>query len=413
MDDDAAAGHPAFRGGTSIFATMSAAAARHGAVNLGQGYPDSDGPPSLKRAAADHLLAEPQQYAPVGGLPLLKSALAVAAATDARVAVDPDAGVVVTAGATEALAAAILGVVRPGDEVVVVDPCYDSYAPLVRAAGGAVVPLALDPAKGWALPSAAAVAATFSARTRALVLNTPHNPTGKVFTAAELGVLAGAMVAAGSPSCVAILDEVYEYLTFPGAAHVSLATLPGMADRCIRVGSAGKTFSMTGWKVGWALSSSPALLAAVLRAHQFLTFSVPPALQAGVAAGFAEEREFVASHGPTLAAKRASFAAALDACGFRVLPGEGTYFIVADAAGLMRPGEDDAAFCDRVCAEAKVAAIPVSAFYLSPDPPKTLVRFAYYKADAVLEDAAAKLGAYFGVGGAGAAWRIDRQEAAA
>jgi N-succinyldiaminopimelate aminotransferase len=272
--DDAAAGHPAFRGPTSSFAVMTAAAQRHAAVNLGQGFPDADGPATLKRAAADHLLTEPQQYAPVHGLPLLRSALAVAAATDARVAVDPDAGVVVTAGATEALAAALLGIVRPGDEVVIIDPCYDSYAPLVRAAGGACVPLALDPAKGWALPAAASVKAAFSKRTRALVLNTPHNPTGKVFTESELAVLADAVTTAGAPGCVVIADEVYEYLTFPGTRHVSIATLPGMADRCVRIGSAGKTFSMTGWKVGWALSSSPALLAAVLRAHQFLTFSV-------------------------------------------------------------------------------------------------------------------------------------------
>lgn len=273
--DDAAAGHPAFRVGTSIFSVVTAAATRHNAVNLGQGFPQGlEEPESLKREAADHILTEPQQYAPVAGLPLLKSALAVAAATDARVAVDPDAGVLVTAGATEALAAALLGIVRPGDEVVIIDPCYDSYAPLVRAAGGAVVPLTLDAAKGWALPAASSVKAAFSKRTRALVLNTPHNPTGKVFTPAELAVLADAVTTAGAPGCVAILDEVYEYLTFPGTSHVSLATLPGMAERCVRIGSAGKTFSMTGWKVGWALASSPELLAAVLRAHQFLTFSV-------------------------------------------------------------------------------------------------------------------------------------------
>ena len=191
--DATAAGHPAFRGGTSVFALMSALAAKHGAVNLGQGFPDTDGPACVTRAAADHLLTEPQQYAPAGGTPLLKSALAVDAATRARVAVDPVNGVVVTAGATEALAAAILGVVRPGDEVVVVDPGYDSYAPLVRAAGGAVVPLRLDAGGGWCLPPRRSVEACFSKRCRALILNTPHNPTGKVFSADELGVLADAV----------------------------------------------------------------------------------------------------------------------------------------------------------------------------------------------------------------------------
>lgn len=346
-------------------------------------------------------MSQPQQYAPPTGTPLLKAALAVHVATHARAPVDPEEGVLVTAGATEALAAAIMGLVRPGDEAVIIEPAYDSYAPLVRAAGGAVIPLRLDPAQGWALPPAARVAAAFSERTRILLLNTPHNPTGKTFTEAELTILGDAVKAAG-PDCVAVCDEVYEHLTHPPRTHASLAARPGMADRCLRIGSAGKTFSLTGFKVGW-LTGPAALVAAASRCHQFLVFCVPPSLQAGVAEGFAYEGGYIASLGPTLAAKRARLAPALERAGFTVLPGDATYFLVADAAPLMTEDEDDAAFCERLVAQAGVAAVPLSPFYFSRGAvptPRSLIRFCFCKQDAVLEAAGKALEAYFGPGGA-------------
>jgi aspartate/methionine/tyrosine aminotransferase len=350
------------------------------------------------------LATQPQQYAPPGGTPLLKGALAQHAATFARVPVDPDAGVLVTTGATEALAAAILGLIRPGDEAVIIEPAYDSYAPLVRAAGGAVVPLRLVAGSGWALPPAAQVAAAFSPRTRLLLLNTPHNPTGKAFTLAELEVLADAVKAAG-PGCVAVCDEVYEHLAHPPTPHTSLASLPGMAARCLRIGSAGKTFSMTGLKVGW-VTGPPPLVAAAARCHQFLVFCVPPALQAGVVEGLTHECAFIASLGPTLAAKQALLARCLARAGFAVLPGDATYFLIADAAALMTPDEDDVSFCQRMVARAGVAAVPASPFYFARaavPAPRTLVRFCFCKQDAVLQAAGERLEAYFGEGGGGRA----------
>jgi len=432
---------------------MSAMAARHGAVNLGQGFPEDDGPAELKCAAAEALLGTPQQYAHPAGLPALRAALAsyeagLAGGGEDTPPLDPDTQVLITAGATEALAAAILALVAPGDEAVLVDPAYDSYAPLIRAAGGTPVPLRLvvpetesggggggggkpSSPSTWSLPPPPVLASLFSpGRTKLLILNTPHNPTGHVFTPAELASLAAQVArcrqgeeAGGSAAtrCVAICDEVYAALTLPPATHTSLASLPGMAPACLRVGSAGKTFSMTGWKVGW-VTGPAGLVAAVAGAHQFLTFSVPGCLQAGVAHGLARCRAFIAGLGGDLAAKRARLAPALAAAGFVVLPSEATYFLTADAAALLRPGEDDAAFCVRLVEEAGVAAIPLSPFYTAPAspaeaavwadrgvdarqarPPARLVRFCFAKRDGTLDAAAARLLAYFqGGGGAGA-----------
>jgi aspartate/methionine/tyrosine aminotransferase len=445
--------NPAFPYATpSIFASTSAAAAAAGAINLGQGFPEEDGPPAVKAAAADALLGSPQQYAHPAGTPALRAALAeheagllgASGGEGPGAGLDPETQVLVTAGATEALAASILALVRPGDEVVLVDPAYDSYAPVVRVAGGIPIPIRLVPpppppappsdgdsatgattAPPWALPAPAVVAALFKpGRTKLLILNTPHNPTGHVFSRAELEALAAQVgrcrgVAAGPTQCVALCDEVYAALALPPHAHASLATLPGMAGACLRVGSAGKTFSLTGWKVGWVTGPAP-LVSAVAGAHQFLTFSVPGCLQAGVAHGLVQCRSFIAGLGGDLAAKRARLAPALAAAGFRVLPSEATYFLTADAAALMAPGEVDTAFCERLVKEAGVAAIPLSPFYcaapateaeaaawaergvdaLQPRPPTTLVRFCFAKKDGTLDEAARRLGAYFGRRGA-------------
>jgi N-succinyldiaminopimelate aminotransferase len=403
----------------SIFATMSGLAAKHGgAINLGQGFPEEDGPDAVKAAAADALTSTPQQYAHPAGLPALRAALATHEAAffgTGTSALDPDTQVLVTAGATEALAATILGLASPGKEVVLIDPAYDSYAPLIRCAGGTPVPIRLvpppppgdggdsttaatpagtAPSTTWSLPTNEALSAAFRpGKTVALILNTPHNPTGHVFSAAELTALAEQV--RRCDGCIAICDEVYESLALPPHAHASLAALPGMADRCVRIGSAGKTFSLTGWKVGWVTAANSSLVAAVAGAHQFLTFSVPGALQAGVAHGLTHCRGFIDRLGTDLAAKRDRLAPALAAVGFRVLPSEATYFLTADAASLMRAGEDDVAFCERLVAECGVAAIPLSPFYTGPDPPTRLVRFCFAKKDGTLDAAAARLAAYF------------------
>jgi N-succinyldiaminopimelate aminotransferase len=437
--------NPAFPFATpSIFASTSAAAAAAGAVNLGQGFPEDDGPDAVKAAAASALLNSPQQYAHPVGLPALRAALASHEAGflgKGAAVLDPDMQVLITAGATEALAACILSLVCPGDEVVLVDPAYDSYAPMVRAAGGLPIPLRLvvppqgggggdggaAAAAAWSLPPHPTLSALFKPGvTKLLILNTPHNPTGHVFGRAELAALAGQVLrcraGVAGTQCVAVCDEVYAALTLPPYAHTSLASLPSMSDACLRIGSAGKTFSLTGWKVGWVTGPAP-LIAAVAGAHQFLTFSVPGCLQAGVAYGLTHCRDFIAGLGAELAAKRARLAPALGHAGFRVLPSEATYFLTADAAALMQPGEADTAFCERLVREAGVAAIPLSPFYsaapasereaaawaargvdtLQPRPPSSLVRFCFAKKDGTLDEAARRLTAYFAGGGGGGA----------
>lgn len=416
---------PAFgETGTTIFTTMSALSAKHGCVNLGQGFPDVDGPARIKEVAAKHLIEKPQQYAAAPGVPELRRAVAEHSARFCQLPVDADAGVVVTAGATEALAAAILAFIAPGDRCVLLDPSYDSYAPIVRAAGGEVVALPLRPPKvaeegdetssgSWSLPPTEDLEEAIGhARTKLVVVNSPHNPTGKVFTRPELELLAG-IIREKHPDgrCLVLLDEVYQHLVHPPPSkkenedskseptqHVSLASLPGMAQRCVRVGSAGKTFSLTGFKIGWATSSNPALVSALFRAHQFLTFCCPPALQAGVAAGFTECSSYFLNLGGELAAKRARLEGWVREAGFRPLPAEGTYFLVADAAKLMRldRGETDAEFCVRLAEEGGVAAIPLSAFYNNKGrAPRTLVRFCFCKKDEVLDEGGRRLKAFW------------------
>jgi len=374
--------------GTTIFTIMSALAARHGAINLGQGFPDTEGPADIVRLAADALLDHRNQYPPLTGLPELRQAVAAANARFYGLTIDPDAGVVVTSGATEALTACLMAVLDPGDEVVLIEPLYDTYLPVVRLLGAVPRLVRLEPPH-WELPREA-LAAAFGPRTKAIMLNSPMNPTGKVFTRDELEFIAGLLL---EHDAYAICDEVYEHLVFAPARHIPLMTLPGMADRALRIGSAGKTFSLTGWKVGY-VSGPASLVSVVAKAHQNLTFTTPPNLQRAVAAGLGRDDAYFTSLAATLAAKRDRLSAGLSRIGFATLPSDGSYFVTAGVSSLGFDG-DDAAFCRTITEHAGVAAIPVSAFYEN-DPPRHFVRFAFCKQDEVLDEAVSRLARYFG-----------------
>lgn len=371
---------------TTIFTVMSALAVEHGAVNLGQGFPDEDGPLALREAAARALRDESNQYPPMRGRADLRQALAAHAQRFYGLGYNPQTEIVVTSGATEALTAAILGFAQQGREVVLIDPSYDSYRPIAEVAGARIKTIALSP-PDWRLREAA-LRDAITPDTAALVLNTPMNPIGKVFEEDELALIA--RVLAGS-NAVAILDEVYEHLVFDGRTHRSLAALPGLQARCLRIGSAGKMFSLTGWKVGWVMGPS-ALIEVVAKAHQFLTFTTPPALQQGVAFGLQYAMDFTLGLTADLQARRDLLAGGLARCGFAVLPCQGTYFLTADISGLT--AEPDHAFCRRLVREAGVAAIPLSAFFACGKPDH-LIRFAFCKQRCVIEEAVKRLGAYF------------------
>lgn len=374
--------------GTTIFTVMSALAAQHKSINLGQGFPDTDGPPDVLKAAAEALMDGRNQYPPMPGVPELRQAVAAHDARFYGLNVNPMSEVVVTSGATEAITACLMAVLDPGDEIVVIEPLYDTYLPVVRLLGAVPRLVRLSP-PDWDLPHAE-LAAAFGPKTKALLFNTPMNPTGKVFTAAELAFIADLLV---RHDCYAVCDEVYEHLTFDGWRHVPLMTLPGMFERCMRIGSAGKTFSLTGWKVGYV--TAPASLAPlVAKAHQNLTFTTPPNLQRAVAVGLAKDDAYFASLGPALAAKRDRLGAGLAAIGFGVLPVHGSYFITTDFSPLGFDG-DDVAFCRHITEAAGVTAIPVTAFYDGPDPPAHYARFAFCKQDAVLDEAVARLSRHF------------------
>jgi N-succinyldiaminopimelate aminotransferase len=369
------------RSGTTIFTVMSALATWHGAINLGQGFPDTEGPADIVQAAAAALLDGRNQYAPLTGLPELREAVAAANARDYGLTVDPECEVVVTSGATEAITACLAALLDPGDEVVLIEPLFDTYLPVVWMLGAVPRLVRLEP-PGWALPRAE-LAAAFGPRTKAVLLNSPMNPTGKVFTPDELGFLAGLLA---EHDAYAVCDEVYEHLVFEGR-HVPLMSLPGMRGRCLRVGSAGKTFSLTGWKIGY-VTASPPLAEVVAKAHQNLTFATVPNLQRGVAHGLRKERGYFTMLAAGMAERRDQLSAGLAALGFDVLPTAGSYFVVADVARLS--GEDDVGFCRWMVERAGVAAIPLSAFY-DRAPPRSLVRFAFCKREAVLDAALARL----------------------
>ena len=372
--------------GTTVFTVMSALAAQHGAINLGQGFPDTEGPADVIDAAVDALRDGRNQYPPLTGVPELRAAVAAANRRFYGIEADPATEVVVTSGATEAITASLMALLDPGDEVVVIEPSYDTYLPTIRLLGAVPRLVRLQPPK-WELPRAE-LAAAFGPKTKAILFNTPMNPTGKVFTAAELAFIADLVV---KHDCYAVCDEVYEHLTFDGWRHIPLMTLPGLRERCLRIGSAGKTFSLTGWKVGYV--TAPAALAAVVaKAHQNLTFTTPPNLQRAVAVGLGKDDAYFAGLAGALQEKRDRLGAGLAALGFEVLPAMGSYFITADFSPLGFAG-DDVAFCRHITEAAGVAAIPVSAFY-EDEAPRHYARFAFCKREAVLDEAVGRLGAW-------------------
>ena len=368
----------------TVFEVMSRLAAEHKAINLGQGFPDVDGPADVKERAAAELIGGLNQYPPMMGVPELRQAVAAANRRFYGLDVDWQREVLVTSGATEALADSIAALVEEGDEVVVFEPLYDCYLPLIRRAGGVPRLVRLEP-PGWELDRHA-LAAAFGPKTKAVLLNNPMNPAGRVFTREELAFIAELVVA---HDAYAICDEVYEHILFDGRRHMPLMTLPGMRERCVRIGSAGKTLSLTGWKVGYA-TAAPALLDPITKAHQFTTFTTAPNLQRAVAYGLAKDDTYYRDLAGALAAKRDRLAAGLAKLGFGVVPCQGTYFITADAAPL-RLNVDDVELCRLTTVEAGVTAVPLSAFY-DGAPPGTFARFCFSKKDDVLDEALARLG---------------------
>jgi len=372
--------------GTTIFTVMSALATKHGAINLGQGFPDEDGPLSIREAAARALRDGPNQYPPMQGLIELRRAIAAHSRRYYDLDFDAESEVLVTSGATEALTDCMMGLVGPGDEAILIEPNYDSYPPILEAAGARIRCLRLEPPR-FRLEEAA-LAAVFSERTKLIMVNSPLNPIGRVFDRDELELLAGFLK---RYDAYAVCDEVYEHLVFDGRAHIPLIAFPGMRERTVRVGSAGKMFSLTGWKIGW-VTGSQRLVQVISRAHQFNTFTTSPALQLGVAHGLAHEMDYALKNARELQGKRDLIGEALRRGGFGVLPCEGTYFITASIRDLTN--EPDREFCERLTRDAGVAAIPLSAFF-GKDCPTDMVRFAFCKKRAVLEEAAQRLKAHF------------------
>ncbi len=371
--------------GTTVFAEISRLATERGAVNLGQGFPDFDGPGHVKAAAIDAMNAEKNQYAPMTGVLELRRAIAESWARDHggfHSPIDQDAHVTVTAGATEAIAAALLGLVNPGDEVVLFEPYYDSYRACVSLAGATPRFVTLR-APDFTFDEAE-LRAAFSARTRMVIVNTPHNPTGRVFTRDELALIARLCV---EHDAIALADEVYEHLVFEGE-HVRLASLPGMWERTVTVSSVGKTFSLTGWKIGWAVAPAP-LSAGVRAAHQFITYAVNTPGQHATAAALASPKEYFDKLLHEYRDRREFLCDALGGMGFGVRAPEGAYFVLADHSAF--GGTDDVTFCRRLVDQAGVAAIPPTAFYENKNEGAPLVRFAFCKTRATLEEAVRRM----------------------
>ncbi|MBI3243746.1 MAG: aminotransferase class I/II-fold pyridoxal phosphate-dependent enzyme [Chloroflexi bacterium] len=372
--------------GTTIFAEMTALAARHNAINLSQGFPDFDGPNEVKTAAIAAIQSGKNQYALTTGQPDLRRAIADHARRFYNQAVNPETEVTVTSGATETLFAACLGLLNPGDEVILFEPFYDVYAPDVLMAGGVPRFLPLSPPDWNFDPDE--LASLFNNRTRAIIVNTPHNPTGKVFTRAELELIAALCQ---QWNVIAVTDEVYEHLVFDDAQHIRLATLPGMAERTVTISSQGKTFSFTGWKVGWAIAP-PDLTLGIRRAHQFITFATATPFQHAAALALTLDDEYFTSLAADYQRKRDFLANVLRDAGLEVSVPAGTYFIMAGIGPL--GFDDDVAFCRHLTTEVGVAVIPPSVFYSDDHKPlgKGYARFAFCKTMDTLERAAERLG---------------------
>lgn len=369
---------------TTIFETMSRLAREHNAVNLGQGFPDDPGPEDVRRKAAEAVVSGWNQYPPMMGLPELRQATAAHFRHWQGLSLDPDSEVMVTSGATEAIAGALMAVVSPGDEVVLFEPMYDAYLPLVRRAGGIAKFVTLTP-PAFGL-SEEALAQAFSPKTKAVLFNNPLNPTATVFSEADLDLLADFCV---RHDAVAICDDVWEHVVFDGHRHKPLMSRPGMRERTIKISSAGKIFSLTGWKVGLVMAA-PELMRVLAKAHQYITFTTPPNLQAAVAYGLGKADDYFEGMRADFQRSRDRFAGGLASLGLSVLPSAGTYFLNVDIGPL---GEsDDAAFCRRLVSERGVAAIPVSAFY-AEGAVRNVVRFCFAKHDATLDAALERLAA--------------------
>ena len=367
---------------TTIFETMSRLARETGAINLGQGFPDDPGAEDVRRKAADALMEGWNQYPPMMGWPELRQAVARHYAHHQGVSLDWESEVMITSGATEAIAGALMALIKPGDEVVLFQPLYDAYLPLVLRAGGVPRFVTLEPPH-WRFTEAM-LTKVFSDKTKLVLFNNPLNPAGIVYGKEDLDLLARFCV---KHDTYAICDEVWEHVVFDGVQHLSMLNIEGMRERTVKIGSAGKIFSLTGWKVGFSCAA-PALMRVLSKAHQFLTFTTPPNLQTAVAYGLAKDDGFFTALRAGLERSRDRFSTGLEALGFSVLPSAGTYFVNIDIAPL---GEtDDAAFCQRLVREQGVAAIPVSAFY-AENPVKTVVRFCFAKRDDVLDGALERL----------------------
>ena len=369
--------------GTTIFAHMSALAVATGSVNLGQGFPDVDGPPELLEAAVAAIRSGRNQYPPGPGVPELLDAVAEHQRRFYGIELDPRAQVLITAGATEGIAATVLALCEAGDEVVTFEPYYDSYAATIALAGAIrrTVPLRFP---DFAIDEAA-LRAAFSRRTRLVLLNSPHNPTGKVFTPAELQLVADL---AREHGAWVVSDEVYEHITFDGVPHLPVSTLPGMADHTITISSAGKTFSATGWKVGWVSGPADAVRA-VRGVKQFLTYVASGPFQPAVATALRLGDEVYADLASSLERKRDLLCGALSAAGLPVSRPQGTYFVIADARSLAPAEGVD--LCEALVERCQVATIPVAVFHDDAQAARTLVRFAFCKRDDVLADAAARI----------------------
>jgi N-succinyldiaminopimelate aminotransferase len=374
--------------GTTIFAEMSALALSTGAINLGQGFPDTDGPEEVREAAVRALRdGLGNQYPPGPGVPELRTAVTAHQQRRYGLSYDPDTEVLVTAGATEAIAAALLALVEPGDEVIAFEPYYDSYAACIAMAGGRRVPVTLraDTGEGRFRLDLDELRDAVTDRTRLLLINTPHNPTGTVLTREELAAIAELAV---ERDLLVVTDEVYEHLVFDDAEHVPLATFPGMRERTVTISSAGKTFSFTGWKVGW-VTAAPALVTAVRSAKQYLTYVSAGPFQYAVAEALALPESYFADFREDLLAKRNLLAAGLEEAGFRVFRPSGTYFVTTDVSPL---GESDGfAFCRALPERAGVVAIPNAVFYDHRDQGAPYVRFAFCKRTEVLQEAVRRL----------------------
>lgn len=377
--------------GTTIFAEMSALAVRTGAVNLGQGFPDTDGPASIIDTAADAMRQGHNQYAPGIGIPVLREAIAAHQSRWYGLQIDPDTEVAVTTGATEAIAAALLGLVDPGDEVIVLEPYYDSYVACIQLAGGVRRPVTLR-APDFRLP-VDELRAAVTARTTAVLLNSPHNPTGMVLNASELAAIAALAI---EHDLTVISDEVYEHLVFDGLVHTPIATLPGMAERTLTISSSGKTFSLTGWKIGWATGPAP-LVRAMMTAKQFMTYTSGTPFQPAIAHALGLGSDYFDTFLHGMSDQRDLLCAGLSDIGFDVFVPEGTYFVTTDIRPL---GFDDGMeFCRLLPERAGVVAIPHEVFYDDKDAGKPLVRWAFCKRQEVLIEALDRLQGVLGAAG--------------